>query len=65
MLSSLVNIETTLVQHNLAAKEDKNVFFNGLAMNTRARRKTKTIRGQEVSPDFRLTEAEIIAIKTN
>ena len=34
-------------------------------MNTRARRKPKTIRGSEVSVDFRLTEAEVIAIKTN
>ena len=31
MLSTLVSIETTLVQHNLAAKEDKQHFYNRLA----------------------------------
>ena len=45
MLTSLVNMETTLTQHFIAAKEDKDVFFNRLAQQTRGRRKTKTIRG--------------------
>lgn len=65
MISSLINIETTLVQHELAAKEDKDNFFNRLSMQTRGRRKTKLIRGQEVPAELRLTEAEAIAVKTN
>ena len=65
MVTSLINMETSLVQHELAAKEDKNHFFNRLSMRDRGRRKTKTIRGQQVSSEFRLTEAESIAVKTN
>ena len=49
MIASLINIETTLVQHELASKEDKNDFFNRLSMQTRGRRKTRTIRGVQVS----------------
>ena len=65
MVTSIVNIETSLVQHHLAKKEEKSKFFNRLAMQTRGRRKTKTIRGQSISPELRLTESEIIALKTN
>ena len=68
MVTSIVNIETSLVQHHHAKKEDKNKFFNRLSQ-TRGRRKTKTIRGQNISahhsPELRLTESEIIALKTN
>lgn len=41
MLSSLINIETTLTQHELAAKEDKSNFFNRLAGQDRGRRRVK------------------------
>ena len=64
MVTSIVNIETSLVQHHLARKEEKSKFFNRLSQ-TRGRRKTKTIRGQTISPELRLTESEIIALKTN
>ena len=65
MISSLINIETTLTQHNLAAKEDKSVFFNRLAGQDRGRRRVKSIRGSKVSTDLRLTDSEAIAVKTN
>ena len=41
MITSIIHMETTLEQHNIAAKEDKNVFFNRLAGQDRGRRKTK------------------------
>ena len=65
MVTSIVNIETSLVQHHFAKKEDKNKFFNRLSMQKRGRSPTKTIRGQKISPELRLTESEIIALKTN
>lgn len=65
MLSTLLSIETTLAQHELAAKEDKKHFYNRLSKQTRGRPPKKTIRGNHVSEDFRLTDAEAIAVKTN
>lgn len=45
MISQLVNTETTLVQHELAAKENKNNFFDRMS-STIERRQVKKIRGQ-------------------
>ena len=65
IITSLINIETSITQHNLLKKEPKQSMFERLATNTKNRRKLPHITGLDVQPEMRLTKAELIAVRTN
>ena len=65
IITSLINIETSLAQHNLLKKEPKASMFERLAQGTKTRRKAPHIAGLDIQPEMRMTKAELIAVRTN
>ena len=64
MISSITNIETAITQHNQAQKEPKAEMFNRL-YQSKTRKKTPSVDGVEVTPEMRMTKAELETSKMN
>ena len=64
MITSLINIETSIAQHNLVKKEPRSDMFTRL-YSTKNRRKYPSIDGVEVQPEMKMTKAELLVIQTN
>ena len=64
MITSLINIETSIAQHNLVKKEPRQDMFTRL-YSTKNRRKQPSIDGIEVQPEMKMTKAELLVIQTN
>ena len=63
--TSIVNIETRICQHNLARKEPKDRLFNRLASQERERPRLPQLRGENITSEMRMSDAEFVAVKNN
>ena len=65
IITSLINNETSIRQHNLLRKEPHGAMFARLALNTKDRRKAPHVTGLDIQPEMKMTKAELLAVRTN